>query len=408
MKEKDIGEGSLKKIRRSRGRKISMALAVTALVGVTLSAACSSMSRKDYEGDRKMNIEKSANFKNKKFANLDGNSSTMTGSTWETLKELFFGGQQRVPKKPLEVVRVDPKALTGGGGDELKVTWLGHSFTIIEMEGNLILTDPMLGKRPSPVSFMGPKRYHRNLPLDPSKLPEIDLVIISHDHYDHLDYDMIQTIKKKVKHFIVPLGVGAYLEKWGVPEENISELDWWRETVTAKGLRIAAAPAQHFSGRKFFNGNDTLWASWVIIGRKHRVFFSGDSGYNPSFKKIGEKYGPFDVTLMENGQYNKNWERVHMLPEQTLQAHLDVRGKILIPIHWGAYNLSIHDWTEPVERILKAAAKNRVTVATPRIGQTWKYGDAVPVARWWPDILKIKKQVAGGKTVPATVALSEE
>jgi len=375
---------------------------------LTAFAACTSMSKLDYEGYRKMRIEESANHKKEKFINRDGIDSTLSGSTWDAMKKMLFGGQQRVPEKPLEVKKIDPKLLTGGNADELKITWLGHSFTIIEIEGSLVLTDPMLGKRPSPVPFMGPKRYHKELPIEVEEFPEIDLVIISHDHYDHLDYGTIKKLHPKVKHFIVPLGVGAYLEKWGVPKEKITSLDWWQQTTTAKGLRIAAAPAQHFSGRNPFSRNDTLWASWAIMGTKHRVFFSGDSGYNPAFKEIGFEYGPFDVTLMENGQYNKSWERVHMLPEQSLQAHIDVQGKVMLPIHWGAYNLSIHDWTEPVERLLKAAAKSKVVVATPRIGHTWKYGEAVPVARWWPDIHKKKKAVVRGSKGTGTIALSEK
>ncbi len=373
-----------------------------------MSAACTTMSKIDYEGNRKLRIEKSANYKKEKFVNRDGVAATLNDSTWNTMKKMLFGNQQRVPEKPLEVKKINPKLLTGGAADELKITWLGHSFTIIEIEGSLVLTDPMLGKRPSPFPFMGPKRYHKELPIEVEEFPEIDLVIISHDHYDHLDYGTIKKLHTRVKHFIVPLGVGAYLEKWGVPEEKITGLDWWQQTTTAKGLKVAAAPAQHFSGRNPFNRNDTLWASWAIMGKKHRVFFSGDGGYTPAFKEIGFEYGPFDVTLMENGQYNKAWQRVHMLPEQSLQAHIDVRGKVMIPVHWGAYNLSIHDWTEPVERLLKAAAGTKVRVATPRIGETWTYGDALPAVKWWLDISKKKRAVVKGSKGSGEVALSEK
>ena len=169
-------------------------------------------------------------------------------------------------------------------------------------------------------------------------------------------------------------------------------MDWWESDSSINSLKITATPSQHFSGRNPFNKDDTLWASWVIAGNKYKIFFSGDSGYNTHFKTIGEKHGPFDLTLLENGQYNKNWIRVHMLPEQALQAHLELKGKILMPIHWGAFNLSIHDWTEPVERLLKAAEKNNVKTLTPMIGDTWKYGDELPAEKWWLKHLKKERK----------------
>ncbi|MCP4137578.1 MAG: hypothetical protein GY754_41810 [bacterium] len=372
------------------------------------SAACTTMSRIPFKGAQKMTIEQSENYKNGLFINPSGNGTVMKSKAWDTMKEYLFGKQERVPKEPLDVLTVDPGTLLSTDEEELKVTWLGHSSTIIEIEGSLIFTDPIFSKRPSPVSFAGPKRYHRSLALNPKDFPEIDLVIISHDHYDHLDYGTIKKIHHKVKQFITPLGVGAYLVKWGVSPEKITELDWWQETKTIKGLKIAATPSEHFSGRGLFDTYETLWASWVIKGNKHRVFYSGDSAYTPAFKKIGQKYGPFDITLMENGQYNERWEHVHMLPEQSLQAHLDLRGKVMIPVHWGAYNLSFHDWFEPVERLLKAAEKHPVTIATPRIGETVVYDKYIPTAYWWLNQGKKEKAVAGLSSSTGKMALSEK
>lgn len=329
-----------------------------------------------------MSIEKSSLYRNGRFENIDGHKPILQGPAWKVWKEWIFGNQKRVPEKPLEVRKVRPENLTGAPG-ELRVTWLGHSSVIIEMEGLLILTDPVLGKRPSPLPFLGPRRYHRALPIEPENIPMLDAVIISHDHYDHLDYDTILRLKERARRFITPLGVGAYLEKWGIPRERITELDWWGKTTVGGFLEVIAAPGQHFSGRSLFRRNDTLWASWVLKGKKFRLFFSGDSGYSPSFREIGRRFGPFDITLMENGQYNEKWRRVHMLPEESFQAHRDLRGRVMIPIHWGTYCLSVHDWYEPAERLLLAARGHESSIVIPRIGETYTSGTVLPLTRWW-------------------------
>jgi L-ascorbate metabolism protein UlaG (beta-lactamase superfamily) len=343
--------------------------------------------RSGFKGVRLMNMKKASNYINGKFVNQNGSKPIMQGSQSEIFKRFLFGKEKRVPDKPLNVVEVDESKITGGSSKELKVTWFGHSSTIIEIEGKVILTDPILSKRPSPVSFAGPKRYHKRLPVVPEKLPKIDLVIVSHDHYDHLDYKTIKKIHRKTKRFVVPLGVGAWLEKWGVDPKKITELNWWQSKIYDFGIEITAAPSQHFSGRRVIDNNKTLWASWIIKGKKHKVFFSGDSGYNPAFKEIGKRLGPFDLTLMECGQYNKHWETVHMLPHQTVQAHIDVKGKVLLPIHWGAYNLSLHNWYDPVEKALEAAKKMNVVMTYPRIGETIIIGKSLPGVKWWQEEL---------------------
>lgn len=374
---------TLKNIFSKRKKNLFIAISIlTLLTGILFSSSCISMSRISYEGERRISIERSSNYKDGVFENAGGNKPIMNGSRWDLSKKFFFGNQQRVPEKPLEVISVNPELITGGDTDKLRVTWLGHSSTIIEIEGKVIVTDPVFSNRPSPVFLFGPKRYHKSLPLKPEDFPEIDILIISHDHYDHLDYETINKLKNKVKRFIVPLGVGAYLEKWKVIPNRITELDWWSET-SIDGIKIVAAPAQHFSGRGLLDHYETLWASWVILGQKHRVFFSGDSGYNKAFKKIGAAYGPFDITLIESGQYNTDWQRVHMLPKESIQAHIDLKGNIMIPIHWGAYNLSIHDWNEPARLILKGAEKHNISVAIPRIGGTVTKGKKLPTDKWW-------------------------
>ncbi|UKS31159.1 MBL fold metallo-hydrolase [Paenibacillus sp. HWE-109] len=266
---------------------------------------------------------------------------------------------------------------------ETKVTWFGHSASLLTIDGKTLLLDPMFGRAPSPFPWFGKGRYSGGLPFEIAELPEIDAVLLSHDHYDHLDYGSIMKLKHKVKHFLVPLGVGGHLIRWGIKAESIAEYDWWDE-LTFEGLKLACTPATHFSGRSLTDRGATLWCSWVIQGQKSKVFFSGDSGYAPHFKEIGNKYGPFDLTLMECGQYDKRWSDIHMMPEETVQAHLDVKGKLLIPIHWGAFTLAVHDWNDSVSRAVRAAYESDVAIATPRIGQTIHIQAAeYPQAPWW-------------------------
>jgi len=354
--------------------------------------ACLSLNLSSFRKERKIKIIESSNYirTEKIFKNKYIDKEIYQGSTLEVFKKYCFGNQNSVPDMLIDVVTLNRDSFASAMKNELKITWLGHSSTVIELEGNIILIDPMFSERPSPISFIGPKRYHKSLPLKPGDFPKIDMVIISHDHYDHLDHDTIIKIHKKVKRFIVPLAVGVYLEEWGVDPHKITELDWMQNTII-NGIKLIATPAQHYSGRSILNNYKTLWSSWVIIGKKHRVFYSGDSGYNNIiFRKIGKQFGPFDVALIECGQYHKGLLKIHMLPEQALQAHLDIKGKVMIPVHWGAFNLSIHDWYEPVERALEEALKHNIIVATPKIGQTYTYGKKIPVVRWW-DKFKSKK-----------------
>lgn len=276
--------------------------------------------------------------------------------------------------------------------DGLRITWLGHSTMLVEIDGQRVLIDPVWGERASPFTWVGPARFHPP-PLALDDLPPLDLVVISHDHYDHLDYPTILELAKRDVQFVVPVGVGAHLSYWGVPTDRIVELDWWQVYVPKEkaggipeGFQVAATPARHFSGRSLFDRDQTLWAGWALIGPKHRVFYSGDTALFPGFREIGEKLGPFDATLIEAGAYNQAWADVHLGPEQAVRAHQLVRGKVMIPVHWGTFNLSIHGWTEPMERVLVAAQAAGVTVVTPRPGESVSPKAPAPPARWWPQV----------------------
>lgn len=308
------------------------------------------------------------NYGRKKFVNPIPTSMSMRMTdVLSILRDYVKGNPNRKPISPLPVTHVDPASIQQE--NLTRVTWFGHSALMLELEGKTLLLDPMLGASPTPVPIFGNKRYSKDVPIDLDKLPVIDAVIFSHDHYDHLDYSSIQKLKGKVKHFYVPLGLGSHLMRWGVAQSSITEHNWW-DASELDGLQFICTPARHFSGRSLFDRNSTLWSSWVIIGSKSRVYFSGDSGYAPHFQEIGEKYGPFDLTLMECGQYDKRWSNIHMMPEETVQAHLDVKGKLLLPIHWAGFTLALHDWNEPIERVTRAAKEAQVNIVTPSIGES--------------------------------------
>ena len=324
-------------------------------------------------------LERSPNFKDGQFAGgadaLTMSAADYVSTTWEYL----FSCNNRTPESPLPIKPVDLTPFSAGKHHRLYVTWLGHSTLMINVDGFKILTDPVF--EPC-VSVLGPKRYSGEVPLNPDTLPQMDIVIISHDHYDHLNKSSIRRLRDKTRIFAVPLGVGVRLLKWGVAQRKIVELDWWEEYPLDEALMVAATPAQHFSGRGIADRNKTLWASWVISTPLHRLFFSGDSGYFNGFKQVGDKYGPFDMTFIECGAYGTAWPQVHMFPEQTVQAHLDLRGRLLQPIHWGTFNLALHPWYEPMER-LTAAAGDNIPVVTPVAGETILYGKTTGTPNWW-------------------------
>ena len=266
--------------------------------------------------------------------------------------------------------------------EDFRVTWFGHSSLLLQMHGLNILIDPVFSEVISPVSWVGSKRFSHP-PVSVEDLPEIDILLLSHDHYDHLDYDVIKKIDKKVSKYIVPLGVENHLKRWKVKKDKIQNMAWWEETEIS-GLKIACTPAQHFSGRKLVDNMATLWGSWVFKDEFHQIFESGDSGFNTHWQKIHEKYGDFDFVMMECGQYDVQWPLVHSFPEQSVEAVKILGAKIALPIHWGAIVLSRHGWDDSVERFLLAAEKEEITVITPYIGQTANLETpALFTERWW-------------------------
>ena len=302
---------------------------------------------------------------------------------WKTVKlawtVLLDKPSDTVPTKPVPVLALTRAQLLAA--PDHSVFRLGHSTLLLKLRGEFWLTDPVFSERASPVQWAGPKRFHAP-PISIEELPSIKGVILSHNHYDHLDHAAVLQLAGKTEHFLAPLGVGDQLIAWGVDASKVQQLDWWQSTVV-DGVRFVATPSQHFSGRGLGDRDKTLWASWTILDDDLRVFFSGDSGYFDGFKAIGDKYGPFDLTLMETGAYNAQWPHVHMQPEETLQAHLDLRGKWLLPIHNGTFDLAMHNWHEPFDRITALAAEKNVAITTPRMGEALNVDAPHAGSAWW-------------------------
>lgn len=304
------------------------------------------------------------------------------GTVTPTLAEFLCGGQRRTPPGPLPAIGPQPvwaRAPETG----LRATWLGHSTVLLEIDGWRVLTDPVWGERVSPLSFAGPKRF-QPVPVPVSALPPLDAVIISHDHYDHLDHPTILELMRLDVPFYTSLGVGAHLEAWGVPAARIIELDWWeRAEVPGTGLTITAGPSQHFSGRGLGGRNRTLWSSFTVQGSRHSFFFSGDTGLTPEYQELRHRLGPFDLIMLEVGAFHPAWGDIHLGPENALKALALLGGGSFLPVHWGTFNLAIHAWDEPAETLLQLAPAQGVHLVMPRLGEPVEPSRAERVQRWW-------------------------
>jgi L-ascorbate metabolism protein UlaG (beta-lactamase superfamily) len=330
------------------------------------------------EGQRLSRISKSENYQNEQFQNRV--ATPMDFPFGKVMKETMKKGVDRTPNAPIETLPINLKAYAEDTTAKVSITWLGHSTVLLRINNKTILIDPVFSKRASFSNYFGPKKFDYTYDYSLENLPEIDLVLLSHDHYDHLDYAVIKALKNKVSQFIMPLGVGSHLEFWGVNALKIKELDWW-ESINIDGLEFTATPTRHFTGRGLQRFK-TFWCGWAIRSEQANIFYSGDSGYFDGFKEIGDKLGPFDLAFIECGQYSKYWSTIHLMPEESVQVALDVKSKVAIPIHWGKFKLSIHSWYEPPMRFLQRAKDLNQGVAIPQIGETFTI-DSIPVVNHW-------------------------
>ena len=301
-------------------------------------------------------------------------------------RAIFEKKVNTIPKREIPVEVLTTTNIESLSVDKTSIVRLGHSTLLIKIQGQNWLLDPVFSERASPFSFMGPKRFHQP-PISIESLPHLDGVIISHNHYDHMDEYSIKKLKDKVDRFVMPLGNGAQIIDWGVVEEKVIELDWW-QSIQVGDLKVVSTPSQHFSGRGLGDRDQALWSSWVLKSESASIFFSGDTGYFEGFKTIGEKYGPFDLTLMETGAYDKDWPEVHMSPSESVQAHKDLGGRKMIPIHNGTFDLAFHEWTDPFEQAVEISNREFIDLLTPKMGQviTIDDDDSVEKARdlfWW-------------------------
>lgn len=330
----------------------------------------------------------SQNHPNGKFVNsLPSNDLTFRNlrkMAWEYMRG---GEKDRQPAKPLSVLNITDEFF-GSPGNDIRFAWLGHSSIILEIEGKRLLLDPVLSERASPVQWAGPKRFHPP-PITMDNLPNLDAVIISHDHYDHLDKAVILALAGRDIVFLVPLGIKKRLRNWGVAESKIFEMNWWDE-FDLGDLTIVATPARHFSGRGLFDRDLTLWCSWSLIGKEKRVFFSGDTGITPEFEEVGQNYGPFDLTFLKIAAYDETWPSIHINPEQAVIIHKQLNGKYLVPIHWATFDLGLHSWYAPPEWLVKETAVNNVNVVFPRIGEVVN-PEQHENSYWWREFMNNKK-----------------
>src|SRR5260221_3866842 len=302
-----------------------------------------------------------------------------------SITDFLCGGNRRVPRGPLPFASpLETWARPNASG--LRVTWLGHSTVLLEIDGIRVLTDPVWGPRASPSRFAGPKRF-QPVPIALRALPPIDVVVVSHDHYDHLDYPTIRELAKSDVPFVTSLGVGAHLEAWGVEPERIVELEWWQShELPGNGLTVTAAPPQHFSGRGLKDRNATLWSSLVIRSPRHAVFFSGDTGLTTEYSQIRERLGPFDLVMLEVGAFHPSWGDIHLGPDHALEALALLGGGPFLPVHWGTFSLAMHAWDQPAERLLELAPKTNAQLVMPRLGEPGEPAHTEGVTPWWREV----------------------
>ncbi|RMG75151.1 MAG: hypothetical protein D6722_01425 [Bacteroidetes bacterium] len=309
-----------------------------------------------------------------RFVNPVATDAMNLGRLPEVLGRQIKGGQERTPPSPWTFAEAQRERLAPTG---VQVNWLGHASVLLHIEGHYYLTDPVLTERAAPFPWLGPARFFPS-PIALDDMPPLQAILLSHDHYDHLDYETMLVLQGRTQDFVVPLGVDAHLRHWGVDPARIQVLDWG-ETATSGPLRITATPARHFSGRGMVR-DQSLWASYVLDSGTHKVYFGGDSGIFPGYREIGTAHGPFDLCIMPIGAYDPAWHDIHLNPEEAVAAFQDLGGGTFLPIHWGTFNLALHSWHDPIDRLCEALAPEARLLPAPG---TWVRPDDRPTGRWW-------------------------
>ena len=334
---------------------------------------------KNPSGKHLETLMQSPQYKKNGFENISDTPTLPPDSSYyDILKKYFRKNPNLKPPARLPSVKTDLKNIHS---TEPVIVWFGHSSYFIRVDNRNFLIDPVLSGNAAPLSFMV-RAFEGSDVYTTEDFPEIDYLVLTHDHYDHLDFKSVMKLKKKVKAIYCSMGVSSHLIYWGFDENIMHEIDWWQTIEMEKGMTITAAPARHFSGRGLKRAK-TLWSSFILKTSAHNLYLGGDSGYDTHFKEIGERFGPFDIAMLESGQYNESWPFIHMMPEQTVQAALDLRAKVLLPVHWAKFTLSLHPWDEPVKRVLKKASEVALTITTPMIGEPVIVGSSYPAQAWW-------------------------
>tara|TARA_R100000005_G_C5003617_1_gene212076 strand:- start:3075 stop:4187 length:1113 start_codon:yes stop_codon:yes gene_type:complete len=358
---------------------IISAVAITIIVTTGCSSLGGSLDRED-----EMLYQRSKNFNSEKkiFENRIPDINERWKKrvyTYAAFKEFLFTGENRRPNEKLPEQKPDIDKFLSNQ-DNPQVIWFGHSSFLLSLQGKTILVDPVFSASASPWGFLN-KRFQPPV-VSLKELPVIDYVLISHDHYDHLDMESIRFFGDQNIDFLVPLGVSVHLRKWGIDKDKIKEFDWWDE-LQLENFQFVFTPSQHFSGRALFDEAKTLWGSWVIKSQNYNVYFSGDSGYDTHFKEIGDKYGPFDIAFLECGQYNEKWKEAHLMPEDTMRAFVDLKAKQLFPVHWGMFDMAIHAWNEPAQKIYALSRQKKAQIVIPQIGEMIDLNQKYETKVWW-------------------------
>ena len=368
-------------------RLVRGAIVLAVLAGVGAGAGWAVLSQPQFgarmSGARLERAKANPQYRDGRFVNVQPEAPTTLAALGDYVVRQFSGDEVRVPPAPVPVRVVDAAALAlAPGASALRALWIGHASTYVELDGLRLLLDPVFAERVSPLP-VGPRRFHPP-PIALADLPPIDAVLVSHDHYDHLDMATVRHLAARGARFFVPLGIGAHLERWGVPTAQIDEMEWWQRR-TLRGVEFVCTPTRHYSGRGLSDRSATLWSSWSVLGPRHRIYYSGDTGYSTHFAEIGSRLGPFDIAFVKIGAYGPgaSWLDIHMSPEQAVQAHRDVRAKRMFPVHWSTFNLAYHDWDEPVRRAVAEARRTGVALVTPRVGEWVDADQEFASTPWW-------------------------